>query len=120
MSFNLYLVFLWAFLLTVATEGTAILIILRRKKYVYYSLLCNMLTNPALNLLMLISVRLFGIKVYYPILAVLELAVVFVEAAVYNYICRFGMRKSLRLSAFLNALSLSCGILLDVGFRRYF
>jgi len=117
MSFNPYLGVLWVFLLTVVIEGTAILIILRRKKYVYYSILCNMLTNPALNLLMHFSVRLFGVSVYYPMLAVLELAVVFVEAAVYNYICGFGMRKSLLLSVFLNALSLTCAILIDAGFR---
>ena len=105
--------FLLALLLTIAVEGAAILLIFRRKKYAYYSLLCNLLTNPAMNALLLISSWLLGMRVYYPALAVAEITVVIVEAIVYNYICGFGMKKAAALSVFLNALSFAAGILIN-------
>jgi len=113
MNASIYFVFLWSLLLTIVIEGIAILTIFRRKKYVYYSMLCNLLTNPAMNLLLAASVTLFGVGKYYLTLVIAELAVITVEAAVYNYICRFGMRKSLLLSAFLNALSCVAGLAIN-------
>ena len=101
-----------ALLITLIIEGAAILVIFRRKKYVYYSVLCNLLTNPALNLFLAASVTVFGERSYYPVLIIGELAVVFVEAIVYMYICGFKMRKSILLSALLNALSFAAGILI--------
>ena len=107
-----YLVLLRSLLLTAAVEGTAALMIFRRKKYLYYSVLCNLLTNPAMNLLLAVTVRQLGAAAFSPALVVAELAVVYVEAAVYTYICGFGMKKSVMLSAFLNALSFITGLLL--------
>ena len=109
----LFISILLAFLLTVVIECAVILIIFRQKKYVYYCLLCNLLTNPAMNLLLSIFVSLFGVRTYYPVLIPAEIAVVFIEAAVYNYICGFGMRKSVLLSAFLNVISFAAGVLLN-------
>jgi len=110
---SLYLVFLWSLLLTITIEGLVIFVIFRCKQYVYYSLLCNLLTNPALNLMLGIFVWIFGERAYLPTLVIVELAVIFVEAAVYRYICGFGMRKSVMLSACLNFLSLSTGVLIN-------
>ena len=109
----LYLVFLLNLMLTAAAEGAAVFIIFRRKEHVYYSILCNLLTNPALNLLLAGSVRFLGESAYFPVLAAAELAVVFTEAAVYKYICGFGMKKSVILSAFLNSVSFATGILMN-------
>jgi len=109
----LFLSILLAFLLTVVIECAVILIIFRQKKYVYYCLLCNLLTNPAMNLLLSIFVSLFGVRTYYPVIIPAEIAVVFIEAAVYDYICGFGMGKAIKLSAFLNALSFAAGVLLN-------
>jgi len=108
-------VFLWSLLLTFIIEGLAVLVIYRRKEYVYYSVLCNLLTNPALNLLLAVSVRVLGGSAYYPALVVLEPAVVLVEAAVYDYICGFGMRKSVTLSVILNVLSFTAGAVINVA-----
>ena len=108
-----YLGFLRAFLLTLVVEGVAILVIFKRKKYVYYSVLCNLLTNPALNLLLSVSVIFFGAGAYYPVLVPAEIVVVFVEAAVYDYICGFGMKKAVMVSAFLNMISFAAGIFLN-------
>ena len=112
MKSSIYFVFLWSFLSTLAIEGVVILVIFRRKKYAYYSVLCNLLTNPAMNLLLAASVKLFGANAYYLTLVLAEVAVVIVEATVYNYVCRFGIRKSVLLSAFLNILSCMAGFLL--------
>ena len=109
----IYLILLGYLLITVTIEGAAILIIFRQKRYVYYSFLCNLLTNPALNLILLITVRTLGEGSYYPTLLLSEIAAVFIEAAVYNYLCGFGMRKSLLLSAFLNTLSFAAGVLIN-------
>ena len=109
----LYLGILRAFLLTVVIECAAVLIIFRQKEYVYYCVLCNLLTNPTLNLLLSIFVSLFGVYSYYPVLIPAEIAVVFIEAVVYDYICGFGMRKAVKLSAFLNAISFTAGVLLN-------
>jgi len=113
MRFLLYLEFLWTLLLTIIIESAAILVIFRRKKYIYYSVLCNLLTNPAMNLLLAASIATLGAGAYYPTLVIAELAVIFVEAAVYKYICGFGVKKSVMLSTFLNALSFTTGILLN-------
>jgi uncharacterized membrane protein len=110
---TLFLAVLLPLLLTVAIEGSAVLIIFRQKKYGYFCLLCNLLTNPALNLLLLVFVSLFGARAYYPVLVPAEIAVVFIEAAVYNYICQLGMKKAIMLSAFLNAMSFAAGVLIN-------
>ena len=106
----IYLLFLGYLALTATIEGAAVMILFRRKEYVYYSFLCNLLTNPALNLLLLLSVKILGKAVYFPALFLAETTAVFVEAAVYKYLCRFSFLKSAALSVFLNALSLSAGI----------
>ena len=109
----IYLVFAGYLLLTVIIEGVAVALLFRQMQYVYYSLLCNLLTNPALNLLLLLFVKQFGENMYIPVLLLAEVAVVFVEAAVYKYICGFRMSKALLLSAFLNVLSFAAGLALN-------
>ena len=108
----MYFGYLQALLLTFGIEGIAILILFRRIKYVYYSLLCNLLTNPAINLLLAVSYKLFGEGAYYLTLVIVELTAVFIEAVVYNYICEFGIKKAVMLSVLLNGLSFSTGILI--------
>ena len=114
MRLYLYLGFLRALLLTLLIEGAAISLIFKSKKYVYYSILCNLLTNPALNLILWAAVRVFGIDAYYPTLFMAEVTVVVVEAIMYRYICGFGIRKAVLLSAFLNILSFMVGIIINL------
>jgi len=109
----IYLIFIGSLLITIAVEGIAILVLFRRKDYFYYSVLCNLLTNPALNLVLMITVKAFGASVYYPVLLLAEVAVVFVEAALYKYLSGLNMKKCIMLSAFLNALSFAAGVLLN-------
>jgi len=109
----IYLLLLTYLLLTIITEGMAVSVIFKKRIYVYYSLLCNLLTNPALNLLLLLTINVLGVGAYFPALILLEIMVVFVEACVYRYLCKFKFLKSLVLSAFLNILSFSAGFYLN-------
>lgn len=87
-------------------------LLFRRRDFVYYSLLCNLLTNPALNLILLLAVNLAGLEAYLPALIAAELAAVLVEAWVLRLLCRFRLSKALVLSLLLNAVSFAAGLLL--------
>ena len=117
MNLNLFVELLWSFLLTVITESAVILIVFRQKKYAYFSALCNILTNPALNLILALSVYYLGMRAYYPTLVAGELAVICVEAAVYTYICGLKAVKSVLLSTLLNGASFATGILINAVAR---
>lgn len=108
----------WEFLrnlaVTVAVEGAVIWLVQRNRRFVYDSLLCNLLTNPAANLLMLLLVLWLGAGAYYPALAVLECLVVAVEAVVYRKLEDISKRRALWLSLLLNALSFLTGLLLNL------
>ena len=43
----IYLVFVWNLALTVAVEGAVMWLLFRRRDYMYYSLLANVITNPS-------------------------------------------------------------------------
>ena len=101
------------FLITAITEGVVIFVLFKNKNYLYYSLLCNMLTNPALNYLLSTLTNIFGSTVYYPGLILLEIAVVIIEAKIYRYLGEFNLRQSLLLSFFLNAITFVIGLLIS-------
>ena len=105
----IYLLFLINLLLTVFIEGGLIFIIYRRKNFVYYSFLCNILTNPAINLLLWLIVWFVGRQFYTAGLIVLELAVLLVEAYIYKLLCGFKSLKALMLSFILNVASYGFG-----------
>lgn len=111
-SFNdivavIYLAFCLA--LTVAVEGIVAMITTRSKEVVKASVLCNLLTNPMLNALLIFGTFFFGWNGqsvgYYVTLSVLEIAVVFVEGEVYRYLSLFDRRKKAYLMSFIFNLS---------------
>lgn len=108
----IYFRFLVNLLLTILIEGSLTAIIFRRRDYVYYSFLCNILTNPALNLILLIFAWIGGLKYYYVALSFLEIIAVIVEAGIWRLLCRFTIRKAFFFSLFLNLASFSAGLLL--------
>ena len=99
---------------TVTVEGAVIWLVQRDRRFVYYSFLCNLLTNPAANLLALLSMIWLGAGAYYPAVAVLECLVVAAEAAVYRTLGNTSKRRALWLSLLLNALSFLIGLLLNL------
>ena len=108
---NTLLPFMLCLGLTVLLEGAVVLLWFRRWDYVYFSLLCNLLTNPALNLLLALLVGNCGLP-YGGTVAVLEVLAVLVEARVYRMLCPFTRGQALAVSLVCNAVSFGAGLLL--------
>lgn len=107
----IFLIFLGNLAATIIIEGAVIALLFRRHDFVYYSFLCNLLTNPAVNLLLVLAVTALGTAFYYPALAVLEISAVIIEAYVYRMLCGFKTSKALWVSALANAASFLAGFL---------
>ncbi len=99
-------------LLTISAEGILIFLIYKQRKYVKYSVICNVLTNPALNLIMTLSAPLLSRAAGYGLLALLELAAVAAEGFVYRALTDKSLTRCLLLSLVLNAVSFLLGVML--------
>ena len=99
-----------ALALTVAMECSAAALLLGRRA-AYAALLCNLLTNPLLNALLLCEALWPAGRA--AALALLETAVVAGEAALFTRLLRAPLRQALPLSLLLNALSFGAGLLLN-------
>lgn len=103
-------------LLTMLIEGALVLIFIREKKAAYHSVLLNMLTNPLLNLILIIwsaTTLLPFVPYYYILTGILEVLVVFAEAILYNKMGDFGFKKAFFASLMLNAASFSFGLFIQ-------
>jgi hypothetical protein len=98
--------------LTLCIEGVAAALICRKRAVVLGSVLGNLLTCPALNLIILADVHLAGAVGYLPLLVCLEVAAVLAEAWVYVRFSDMRPVQGLLLSFGLNLLSLSVGLVL--------
>jgi len=107
----LYWLFFQYLAVTVLIEGLAMFLLFRRWDFVYYSFLCNLLTNPALNLVLLLAVNLLGLAAYLPTLIIAELTVFLLEAWILKLLCRFRLRQALLTSLLLNLASAIAGLL---------
>lgn len=103
--------FVLCLVVTIIVEGIVIFIKYGRKDYVYYSLLCNVLTNPILNLLLCVLVLVLGSEIYMIALMILEIIVVIVEAYVYKILCHFLDKEALKVSLLLNISSYLIGLI---------
>ncbi len=104
--------------LTIIVEGIDAAIATSSKAVVKASVLCNLLTNPLLNVLLMIGTYFFKWTatsvLYYVVLLVLEIIVVFVEGEVYFYLELFKNRKSSYLFSLLfNFSSFAVGAILS-------
>ena len=116
-----YMLILGALVLTILVEGIAIYLIKKDRKYVGYSVLVNLITNPAMNLVILYvdnSFRLwrrwfFRGELIAPYVIVMEVAVVLIEALCYRGMTGMSMGKSLKLSLILNIISYVIGIIVN-------
>ena len=104
---------LYAFALTVLIEcGLALLF--RSRQLVYAVFLCNLLTNPLLNLLMMLYYNYIGRQYYWAVVAVLEVCVVIAEALLLRAMMRYTVRRSLALSLLFNGCSFAAGLIIAV------
>ena len=110
----LFLSFVYALIITAAVEAVIMFLLTRNIKHVYYALLCNMLTNPALNLAVAVFAPLLGLRFYPLLVAVLELAAVAVEACVLRVLALWSWKKAFAISLLLNAASFLFGCILPL------
>ena len=108
----IYVTFLFNLFLTILVEGVVTALLFRRLEFVYYSLLCNILTNPALNLVLLFVTHFMGAAYYGAALLILELTAVFIEAHVLKLLCGFPFTKAVAVSGLMNVLSCMAGLLI--------
>ncbi len=105
-----FLVLLCQLLLTILIEGAVIVIFYKSKETLRNSLYVNILTNPALNLtLILLSGIGFSLGVMLTIRIGLEIVVVFIEAIAYKFMLDTNFKKALWLSLILNLTSFIIG-----------
>ena len=98
--------------LTILLEGAAVGLIFRRLPPLLYSVLANVMTNPALNVAVILLVGNARLP-YWPCVLTLELAAVLAEAWAYRSLLpSLGRGKPLLLSLGLNALSFGVGMLI--------
>ena len=98
--------------LTVFVEGVVTGLLFRSKRIIYCSFLCNLLTNPVLNLAVFAALTFWGKKYYFAVLIPMETAVVIAEAYIYHVLCAFTAKKSLLISLLANAVSFVVGLML--------
>lgn len=107
----IYYVFLINLAVTIIFESSIMALLFRRRDFVYYSVLCNLLTNPALNLLLLVTIKLLSESYYTAALILFETLAVFVEARVLKLLCRFSNTKAFIISCMLNITSYFIGLI---------
>lgn len=106
----IFVYFLIALILTEIIECTSMFLMFKSKRFVYYISLCNLLTNPAVNLIALGVGDIWGSFVYKLSIPILEISVVIIEAYIIRLLCRFTIKKAVLVSAILNSLSFVCGL----------
>lgn len=106
------------FLLLVALFTTCVAEILpqlflkERKKWILSGLLCNAITNPLLNVTVLILYAFINdIWVLYSIIILLEVVVLFAEAGTYKLMLGKPLKMCLTVSAICNAFSFAIGLI---------
>lgn len=102
--------------LTCIVEILPLLFLEQRLPWIKASLLCNVLTNPILNLsLALLGYVLPDQNALIVLLVVLEIAVVFFEAFLYHKLLGESYKKCLLISLICNTCSFGVGLLLSSG-----
>jgi len=105
------LYFFAAFVLTVIIE-CGLALCFKSKRLVYTAFLCNLLTNPALNLLLTVYYNYISQSCYWLIVAALEICVVVIEAFVIRAMMTYTFKKAALLSLLFNVCSFFAGFIL--------
>ena len=104
-------------LLTIAVEaGVAYICGIKQRKEQRMLLLCNLLTNPLLNLALYAKQYFSGIPFPFYVLLLFELLIVFAESFLLHFLCGAKNRRFLPVSFLCNAASFGVGLLLSACF----
>lgn len=103
---------IFALILTIAVECPVAYAMGLRKKYqIYIIALVNVITNPALNYL-LVLFRIAGLYSF-SCLVVMEMAVVFIEWMIIFYAFKEDKKRLFLLSFIMNGVSYAAGVLIQ-------
>lgn len=110
---------IFALVLTCILESLTILLFFRKRiLWIKYSLCCNVITNPLINVTFALLVRLLAIELFIPLttlsiillLIVLEILVFIIEAYLYKFLAREPLSVCLKISITTNLVSLLLGL----------
>ena len=110
-----HLAWILLFLVVTVLVECGLSLLFRSRELTYCVFLCNLLTNPLVNLLLILYSAYFPQEYYVIALAILEIAVVGVEAFIIALMTGMRPPKALLLSLFFNAASCGVGILFQKG-----
>ena len=100
-----------ALALTELTECVVILIWENNNKTLKSVLFCNLITNPAVNLIMLGTRHLTGnLVIYFGALGFLELLTIYVEGIILSKMTDYGTKRAFKMSLVLNLVSFLFGL----------
>lgn len=98
---------------TITLESIPVLFVKNKRSWWKASLICNVVTNPILNVVIfLLTAILQSNDVIYPVILVLECAVVLIEAYFYQRMLNSRFTACLVFSLIANLLSFSAGMFL--------
>ena len=102
----------FAFVTTAICEGALCLLILKNKYCLWPSFLCNLLTNPLLNAVLLLFFHWYGYLGYNLATIALEISIIPVEGLVLKALLPISMKKAVLTSWACNAFSFVAGFVL--------
>ena len=104
------LAMLFALALTVLVE-CSLALFFRSWRLVWAVFLCNLLTNPLLNLILMLYYTYIGRHYYWIAVAVLEVCVFIAEALLLRLMMRYAFKRAFALSLLFNGCSFLIGLL---------
>lgn len=106
--------FLQAFLITCGIEGVCVYYYTGKKQMIRYSLVCNAVTNPALNIFILMARPACSFVPYPVFIGLLEFLVVVVETFLYKKMTSLSRKDCFVLSLLSNTASFCVGLLISI------
>lgn len=104
---------LYALLLTIFIEAIAMFALTRSSSWVFYNLLCNLVTNPSLNVALLLLLWFSASStVYFIAVTIGEILVLTAETVLYKLLTSSGYRTCFIRSLITNLCSFLFGLFL--------
>ena len=100
--------------LTCIAEVIPLLFFGDRCRLVKTSVLCNVVTNPVLNVIVaMVLVYTNSYAIYYIVLVLLEILVLLVEGLYYKHFCEIKLKRALLISLLANIVSFVVGTIVN-------
>lgn len=104
--------------LTCIIEMIPLIFLKKRGKWIITSFLCNVITNPIMNIILaILAVYVTNLAVYIGIVIVLEIAVILFEAFIFYNVMDESKRKCIIVSIVINTCSFLIGFLITYAIQ---